>query len=161
MDHLWSPWRYQYVQKAHVAEGCVFCNAAEQDDERNFVVYRGKRNFVILNLYPYTIGHMMVVPYEHVASLEAAWEGTLEEMILLVQRAQRHLREIYRSPGFNIGMNLGESAGAGIAGHIHMHVLPRWPGDTNFMTTLGETRVLTEELPVTHRKLSAAFNSGS
>ena len=159
MDHLWSPWRYQYVQRAHEAEGCIFCKAAEGDDEENLLVYRGKRNFVVLNLYPYTTGHMMVVPYEHVATLEAASEGTLEEMILLARQAQRHLRVIYKSPGFNIGMNLGESAGAGIAGHIHLHVLPRWPGDTNFMTTIAETRVLTEELPVTYRKLSAAFNS--
>jgi ATP adenylyltransferase len=117
MDQLWSPWRYQYVQKAHATEGCIFCQkAAEQNDAENLVVYRGKQNFVVLNLYPYTIGHMMVVPYEHIATLEAASAGTLEEMILLAQRAQRHLREIYRSPGFNIGMNLGESAGAGIAG---------------------------------------------
>jgi ATP adenylyltransferase len=160
MDQLWSPWRYQYVQKAHATEGCIFCQkAAEQNDAENLLVYRGKQNFVVLNLYPYTIGHMMVVPYEHIATLEAASPGTLEEMILLAQRAQRHLREIYKSPGFNIGMNLGESAGAGIAGHIHLHVLPRWPGDTNFMTTIAETRVLTEELPVTYRKLSAAFNA--
>jgi ATP adenylyltransferase len=159
MDQLWSPWRYQYVQRAHTAEGCIFCQKPEQsNDEENLLVYRGKWNYILLNLYPYTTGHMMVVPYAHVATLEAASEGTLEEMILLARDAQRHLRVIYGSPGFNIGMNLGESAGAGIAGHIHLHVLPRWPGDTNFMTTIAETRVLTEELPVTYRKLSAAFN---
>jgi len=159
MDHLWSPWRYQYVQKAHAGEGCVFCRqAAGRNDEENLLVYRGKQNFIVLNLYPYTTGHLMVAPYEHVATLEAASPGTLEEMILLAQQAERHLRVLYKSPGFNIGMNLGESAGAGIAGHIHLHVLPRWPGDTNFMTTVAETRVLAEELPVTYKKLRAAFN---
>ena len=159
MDQLWSPWRYQYVQRAHAAEGCIFCQKAEsRNDAEDLLVFRGKHNYIVLNLYPYTAGHMMVVPYEHVATLEAASPGTLEEMILLARDGQRHLRVIYGSPGFNIGMNLGESAGAGIAGHIHLHVLPRWPGDTNFMTTIAETRVLTEELPVTYKKLSAAFN---
>jgi ATP adenylyltransferase len=99
----------------------------------------------------------MVVPYEHVNTLEEVSQETLQEMMLLVQRSQRHLREIYNPPGFNLGMNLGESAGAGIAEHIHMHVLPRWPGDTNFMTTVAETRVLPEDLSTTWRKLNAAF----
>jgi len=160
MDQLWSPWRYQYVQRAHAAEGCIFCQKAESgNDDEDLVVFRGKHNYIVLNLYPYTAGHLMVVPYEHVATLEAASPGTLEEMILLARDGQRHLRVIYGSPGFNIGMNLGESAGAGIAGHIHLHVLPRWSGDTNFMTTIAETRVLTEELPVTYKKLSAAFHA--
>ncbi|HUA18195.1 MAG TPA: HIT domain-containing protein [Bryobacteraceae bacterium] len=158
MDHLWSPWRYQYVQKTKTGDGCVFCQvAASGDDQDNLLVYRGEQNFVMLNLYPYTTGHVMVVPYQHVDTLEDAARDTLQEMILLVKEAQRHLRSIYRPAGFNLGMNLGESAGAGIAEHIHMHVLPRWPGDTNFMTTVGETRVLPEALPDTWRKLRAAF----
>jgi ATP adenylyltransferase len=158
MDHLWSPWRYQYVQKEKTGSGCVFCKAAASGrDEENLVVYRARKNFLILNLYPYSTGHLMVVPYEHVDSLEEASQETLQEMMLLVQRSEWHLREIYKPPGFNLGMNLGESAGAGIAEHIHMHVLPRWPGDTNFMTTIAETRVLPEDLAVTWRKLSAAF----
>jgi ATP adenylyltransferase len=160
MDHLWSPWRYQYVQKTKTGEGCIFCQAAASgEDQENLLVHRGQRNFVMLNLYPYTTGHLMVVPYEHVDTLEDAAAQTLEEMILLVRRSQCHLREIYKPPGFNLGMNLGESAGAGIAEHIHMHVLPRWPGDTNFMTTIGETRVLPEALPDTWRKLRAAFET--
>ncbi len=158
MDHLWSPWRYQYVQKTKTGNGCIFCQvAASGDDQDNLLVYRGARNFVMLNLYPYTTGHVMVVPYEHVDNLEGAAAETLEEMILLVKKSQGHLRSIYHPAGFNLGMNLGESAGAGIAEHIHMHVLPRWPGDTNFMTTVGETRVLPEALPDTWRKLRAAF----
>ena len=158
MDHLWSPWRYQYVQKEKTGDGCVFCRAAASElDQENLVVHRARNNFVMLNLYPYSTGHLMVVPYQHVDNLQDATRETLEEMILLVRDAQRHLGTVYRAPGFNLGMNLGESAGAGIAEHIHMHVLPRWPGDTNFMTTVAETRVLPEDLPVTWRKLSAAF----
>jgi len=107
MDYLWSPWRYQYVQKQTPENGCVFCRP------QHFVVYRGKLNFVLLNLYPYTTGHLMVVPYEHVATLDAASPETLQEMILLAQQAQRHLAGIYKPTGFNLGMNLGESAGAG------------------------------------------------
>jgi ATP adenylyltransferase len=158
MDHLWSPWRYQYVQKEKTGGGCVFCNAAAAGrDADNLVVYRGQKNYIILNLYPYSTGHLMVVPYEHVDTLQDASRETLDEMMLLVQRSQRHLQEIYRPPGFNLGMNLGESAGAGIAEHIHMHVLPRWPGDTNFITTVAETRVLPEDLATTWRKLREAF----
>jgi len=158
MDHLWSPWRYQYVQKEKTGSGCVFClAAASEQDQDNLVVYRGRNNFVMLNLYPYSTGHLMVVPYQHVDNLQEATGETLEEMILLVRDAQRHLGTVYRAPGFNLGMNLGESAGAGIAEHIHMHVLPRWPGDTNFMTTVAETRVLPEDLPGTWRKLREAF----
>jgi ATP adenylyltransferase len=159
MDHLWSPWRYQYVQKEKTGGGCVFCNAADAErDQDNLVVYRARKNFIILNLYPYSTGHLMVVPFEHVDTLEGASRETLEEMILLVQRSQRLLQEIYRPAGFNLGMNLGESAGAGISEHIHMHVLPRWPGDTNFMTTVAETRVLPEDLATTWRKLRDAFS---
>jgi ATP adenylyltransferase len=148
MDYLWSPWRYQYVQKSTAEKKCVFCQP------QDYVVHRGKLNFVVLNLYPYTTGHLMIVPYEHVATLDAAAPETLQEMILLARDAQRHLAAIYKPSGFNLGMNLGESAGAGIANHIHLHVLPRWSGDTSFITTVSETRVLPEELQVTCRKLS-------
>jgi ATP adenylyltransferase len=158
MDHLWSPWRYRYIQKARAGDPCVFCRIlAENKDRENYVVYRGGLNFVVLNLYPYTSGHLMVAPYEHVPLLEGASEETTREMLLLAREAQRHLRETYRPEGFNLGMNLGECAGAGVAGHIHMHVLPRWTGDANFMSVTGETRVLPEELDETYRKLRAAF----
>ena len=158
MDYLWSPWRYQYVQKELPIPGCVFCRiAAEQNDAENFIVHRGKLNFVVLNLFPYSTGHLMIVPYQHVDTLAAASEETLLEVILLAQRAQRNLAAIYHPGGFNLGMNLGESAGAGIAGHIHLHVLPPWSGDTSFITTVSETRVLPEELPVTFQKLRDAF----
>ena len=159
MDHLWSPWRYRYLQQPGDPDtGCIFCaKAAEQRDAENYIVHRGERNFVILNLYPYTTGHMMVVPYEHVASLAATPVETLAEMMELSRKAESALGTIYKPHGYNLGMNLGEAAGAGIAGHIHMHVLPRWRGDANFVSTVGETRIMPEELPVTWEKLVTEF----
>ena len=159
MDHLWSPWRYQYVSKAAEGEqGCIFCEKlAENRDAENFIVHRARFNFVILNLYPYTSGHLMVVPYEHVPTLNEARPETLAEMMQLTRRAERALTAVYRPHGLNVGMNLGEAAGAGIAGHIHMHVLPRWRGDANFMSVVGETRVLPEALDETWRKLVREF----
>lgn len=157
MDILWSPWRYRYVTKASPSDACLFCVKQSGDDAANFVVYRGERNFVLLNLFPYTNGHLMVAPYQHVPTLDEAPEETVEEMMRLARRATGYLREIYRCPGLNLGMNIGESAGAGVAGHIHLHVLPRWPGDTNFMTTTGETRVLPEDLSATWERLTRAF----
>jgi ATP adenylyltransferase len=158
MDHLWSPWRYRYVQSARGSSECIFCvEAAANRDDENFIVYRARLNFVILNLFPYTSGHLMIAPYEHVATLEAVADETLVEMMTLAKESQRQLGAIYHPHGFNIGMNIGEMAGAGIAGHIHMHVVPRWAGDANFMTTVGETRVLPEELGETYRKLKGAF----
>jgi len=158
MDYLWSPWRYQYVSKAGPASGCIFCvKSSEQRDDENYIVHRAQWNFVILNIYPYSTGHLMIAPYEHLATLEAAGEAVVIEMMQLARRAEMHLREIYRPQGLNLGMNVGESAGAGVPGHIHMHVLPRWSGDTNFMTTVAETRVLPESLEVTYSKLKKAF----
>jgi ATP adenylyltransferase len=158
MDYVWSPWRYRYISQAGPGDECIFCVAAAgARDEENYILHRAKLNFVILNRYPYTNGHLMIAPYEHVATLEQAAEETLTEMMLLARRAEGSLREIYRPRGLNLGMNLGECAGAGVAGHIHMHVLPRWPADSNFMTTVGETRILPETLEATYQKLVAAF----
>jgi ATP adenylyltransferase len=164
VDYLWSPWRYRYVSSASPAASdpaaCLFCAKAESSDDRgNLVAFRGEHNFILLNLYPYTSGHLMIAPYEHVATLEAASPAALEEMILLVRRADLALRGLYRPDGMNIGMNLGACAGAGVAGHIHMHVLPRWCGDASFVTTVSETRVLPEELSVTWERVSAALNA--
>jgi ATP adenylyltransferase len=160
MDYLWTPWRYQYITGQAKLEGCVFCAAAKSTDDRaNLVVYRGAHAYVILNRFPYTSGHLMIVPYAHVASMLDLPEETLAEMMLLARDAERHLRAVYRPDGLNVGMNLGESAGAGIAGHLHLHALPRWTGDTSFMTVVGETRVLPEDLEVTWRRLRDAFGS--
>jgi ATP adenylyltransferase len=159
MEHIWSPWRYRYVSTAGPEDVCIFCTkSAAGCDPENHIVYRGERNFVILNLFPYTSGHLMVAPYEHVASIEDVSEETAIEMMLLVRRSVRLLRAVYRPRGLNLGMNIGECAGAGIAGHIHMHALPRWPGDANFMSVVGETRVMPEAIEETYRRLKEAFS---
>ena len=158
MDYLWSPWRYQYVSTAEQATGCIFCiMAAEHRDAENLIVHRARLNFIVLNRYPYTSGHLMVVPYQHAASLESVDPDALTEMILLVRQAETHLRANYRPDGLNMGINIGKAAGAGVADHLHMHVLPRWIADANFMTSAGETRVLPEDLSVTYQKLSGAW----
>jgi ATP adenylyltransferase len=158
VDHLWSPWRYRYLSHPRERQGCIFCDmAAENSDEQNLIVHRGIHNFVVLNRYPYTSGHLMVVPFIHAAELGAIEESAAAELMHLTRLAEGHIRRIYQPHGLNIGMNIGESAGAGIAGHIHMHVLPRWFGDSNFMTTIGETRVLPEELGLTWQRLRDAF----
>ena len=159
MDYLWSPWRYAYVTKSEPSVACIFCDYRRPDPE-NLIVHRGSHCFAMLNLYPYTSGHLMIAPYVHVASLEEADEEATRELMQLTRTAQRHLRTIYQAPGYNIGMNIGAVAGAGVAGHIHMHVLPRWPNDVNFMTSIAETRVLPEDLQTTFAKLSAAFAAG-
>ncbi len=153
MDFLWSPWRYRYVSSLPSSE-CLFCRvAAEQDDKSNFVLLRAERNLVMLNRFPYTSGHLMIAPYQHVATIEDTEEAVLGEMMTLARRAESALRRAYKPDGLNLGMNIGRSAGAGIAEHIHMHLLPRWHGDVNFMTTVAETRVLPEDLETTYAKL--------
>ena len=158
MDYLWSPWRYRYVTQAVPPQGCVFClKMQEDDDERNLVLYRGVNNFVLLNLYPYTSGHLMIAPYAHIGQLCEVDDATWMEMMSLTRTAERALQRGYKPEGINLGMNLGKSAGAGIADHIHMHVLPRWHADSNFVSVIGETRVLPEALEDTYRKLKPLF----
>lgn len=159
MEYIWSPWRYKYIASADRVEGCVFCRTPdEQRDEENYIVHRARLNFVILNLFPYTSGHLMIVPYEHTASLASVDEATTTEMMALARRAQSALEGEYRPDGFNIGMNLGRSAGAGVADHLHLHIVPRWTGDANFVSIIGETRVLPEDLATTYRKLKKHFD---
>jgi ATP adenylyltransferase len=158
MDYLWSPWRYLYVSSPQPEQGCLFCRVSaeapdEAKDQENFVLLRAERNFVMLNRYPYTSGHLMVAPYAHVGTLEDADTADLEEMMRLTRRAESALRSLYKADGVNIGMNIGRSAGAGVAGHIHMHVLPRWQGDVSFMATIAETRVLPEDLSESYARL--------
>ncbi len=162
MDFLWSPWRYRYVtgaSDAGVRQGCVFCRIADASvpDSQSLILHRAEHNFVILNRYPYTSGHMLVVPYEHVAKLAAASQGAAAEMIELTRRIERVLDRLYRPDGVNVGMNIGRAAGAGVADHIHMHALPRWAADSNFATVIGETRVLPEALEVTWERAKAEF----
>lgn len=185
MDHLWTPWRYRYVTTAeHTVragipqaladwagdKGCVFCNmiaavdhavshgmAPDEAESAAYLVYRGRDCFVCLNAFPYTSGHLMAIPYRHESSLAALPAETAHELMDLAQRAERVFGKLYKPHGVNIGMNLGEAAGAGVAGHLHLHALPRWTGDTNFMTTIAESRVLPEDLAITCARLRAAF----
>jgi ATP adenylyltransferase len=158
MDRIFTPWRYNYVSQAEKVAGCVFCNlASEKDDRQAFIVHRAEHCFVVLNAFPYTSGHVMVVPYAHLDTLAQLPKPAADEMMALTQRMESVLRSVYRPEGVNVGMNIGKAAGAGVAGHIHMHVLPRWTADSNFMTTISETRVLPEDLAVTWERLTKAF----
>lgn len=161
MDRLWSPWRARYIASGVDSQGpeCVFCRIAAdaEHDEENLVIHRGRLAFVVLNLYPYISGHLMVVPYLHTGEFDSTPKEITDEMMDLAKRAQAALREAYSPAGFNVGMNLGAAAGAGVVDHIHIHILPRWTGDTNFMTTVGETRVLPEDLATTYGKLRPHF----
>lgn len=185
MDHLWTPWRYQYVSRAGSDQrkgvpaaleawpgdlGCVFCNmiasvdfavAAGTDPETAaqaaYIIHRGQTCYICLNRFPYSTGHVLIVPYRHLDSLAALEPTEATEMIALAQATERALRSVYHPDGLNFGLNLGESAGAGVANHIHMHGLPRWSGDTNFMTVTAETRVLPETLDITWSRLRPAL----
>jgi ATP adenylyltransferase len=159
-DRIWAPWRLEYVKDASKdsAEECIFCaKPAEDDDEANLIVHRGERCFVILNLYPYTNGHLMVAPYEHVATLPELDADTLAETMALAQQAMRLLEDRYSPHGYNVGFNQGRVAGAGVEHHIHMHVVPRWGGDTNFMPVLADVRVMPQTLDQTYELLKGGF----
>jgi len=160
MDILWTPWRYAYVSEGVKKGRCIFCEKAAADpslDRENLVLARARRNLVILNLYPYTTGHTMIAPYTHVATLAELDAETLQEMMVLAQKLETALTQTYHPDGHNLGMNLGRSAGAGVADHVHLHFLPRWTGDTSFMTTISETRVHPEDLATTYDKLVCFF----
>ena len=157
MDHLWSPWRLKYVT-GNKAIGCVFClDGEDAANQRALVVHEGRTCYVILNLYPYNNGHLMVVPHRHVPSLVGLSGEELTELAALTQRAEAALTEAYEPHGMNVGINLGKAAGAGVIEHVHVHVVPRWNGDTNFMTTVGNMRVLPEELGATASRLRPVF----
>lgn len=157
MEILWSPWRYDYITRAGKTEGCVFCNILNSSarDEELYILKRAEFNFVILNRYPYTSGHVMVVPYEHVSLLSHAPKETTDEMMDLSKQVQAVITKVYRPDGVNIGMNLGKAAGAGVDAHMHVHLLPRWVGDVNFMTSIGETRTIPESLETTYSRVKA------
>jgi ATP adenylyltransferase len=160
MDYLWTPWRYKYMEQVTAGKEpeCVFCDAlARNDDAATLIAHRGAKTFVILNRFPYTSGHVMIVPYAHVAELGLCDAATLNEMMQSARRVEAALNTNYKPDGMNLGMNLGRAAGAGVAGHLHLHVLPRWVGDTNFMTVTGETRVHPEELRMTYERLQKAL----
>jgi ATP adenylyltransferase len=157
MDRLWTPWRLKYVTGAAAASGCALCDARAATGPDSLLLHQGRDCFVVLNLFPYNSGHLMVVPNRHIASLSEASHDELCEMMGLTQLAERALTETYRPQGLNVGMNLGRAAGAGITDHVHIHVVPRWNGDTNFMSIVGETRVLPEEIAQTAVRLRDVF----
>ena len=162
MHRLWSPWRQQYIasrESKSESEQCVFCElqADPARDEENFVLHRATLNYIVLNAYPYISGHLLIVPYAHVGNLDAASQDTTNELMDLTKRAQTALRAAYKPAGFNIGMNLVEAGGAGFVDHIHIHIMPRWTGDTNFISTVADTRVISEDLATTYGKLRKHF----
>ncbi|GIW11824.1 MAG: hydrolase [Dehalococcoidia bacterium] len=157
MERLWTPWRSAYVT-SEPPPGCILCEKWQsQDDEANLVVYRGTLAYILLNLYPYNSGHLMIAPVAHVAQLPDLEPAARTELIELAALATSVLKTVMRPDGFNLGMNLGRSAGAGIADHLHLHVVPRWEGDTNFMPLLAQTKVLPETLPQTYARLAPTF----
>ena len=161
MEHLWSPWRMEYIQSPKQAN-CVFCTeVTKEDGPENLILHRSQSAFVIVNRYPYTSGHLMVVPYGHFPSVELLDARTRAEMMELCALVLSVLRVVYKPQGFNVGINIGEAAGAGIEAHVHMHIVPRWTGDTNFMSSLAGTRVLPETLEDTYKRLKEAWKNST
>ncbi|RLG92867.1 MAG: HIT family hydrolase [Candidatus Hecatellales archaeon] len=162
MKHLWAPWRINYIllKKEKKERGCIFCRFSKdkKNDEKNFVVFRAEKNFVVLNNYPYNNGHLMVAPYRHIKNLEDMSMEELNEHFLIVRKSVEVLKKVYNPHGFNIGINLGKTAGAGVENHIHTHIVPRWLGDTNFMPVISDTKVIPEALTETYRKLKEAWS---
>ena len=155
---IWAPWRLRYVKNANKSDDCIFCaKPREGDDRATLVVHRGESCFVILNLFPYTNGHLMVAPYEHIGALQEIPAATVVEMMDLAQRAMSHLEEIYSPHGYNVGFNQGRIAGAGVEGHIHLHVVPRWAGDNNFMPVIADTKVMPQTIAQSYEALKGAF----
>jgi ATP adenylyltransferase len=154
---LWAPWRLEYIQQADEQEGCIFCHAAETDDESGLVVHRGSQAFVLLNKFPYASGHLMVAPFRHVGEFTELDDEEALEIHRLAGQGMGALAQLYGPQGFNLGWNLGRIAGAGVTDHVHLHVVPRWAGDTNFMPVLADVKVLPEHLVETRRKLADAW----
>lgn len=158
-DILWAPWRMEYIVNSEKVSGCIFCEKPkENNDQKNLIVDRGDYTFIIMNKYPYNNGHLMIVPYRHIADLSELTEKEKFELIDSLARTEKHLKKVMNPHGFNIGMNLGRIAGAGIDDHLHFHIVPRWGGDTNFMPILGNTKVVSEGLMQTWKKLRDVFD---
>ncbi len=162
MDRLWTPWRYDFV--SGVGRGgseCVFCRILAQKDKdvENYVLFRGRAVFAILNLYPYTVGHLLIIANRHIASLREAADEELHAILEAARACEIALQTEYHPEGFNLGFNIGKTAGAGVEHHLHMHAMPRWVGDANFLTVVSETRVLPEELPTTYKRLLPHFRA--
>lgn len=160
-ERIWAPWRLQYIERAEAGGGCIFVDLpAQQNDRENLILHRGEHAFVMLNRYPYTNGHLMVAPFRHTGNMGDLSDAELLEVSRLVRDCVRWLTEAYHPQGFNIGVNMGRAAGAGIEDHLHWHIVPRWSGDTNFMSSVGETRVLAESLSDTYDRLRGVIEAG-
>jgi ATP adenylyltransferase len=157
VERLWAPWRLEYITRADEEDGCIFCRAVEADDEAGLVVHRGQEAFVLLNKFPYASGHVMVAPYRHVGEFSELGDGEALEIHRLASRGMGALAQLYGPQGYNVGWNLGRIAGAGIVDHVHLHLVPRWAGDTNFMPVLGDVKVIPEHLVETRRRLAEAW----
>lgn len=158
MEYISAPWRKEYVRRISKTSGCIFCQALKsKDDKGAFILFRGAHNFVVLNKYPYTSGHLMIAPYKHLSSFERAKKESTDELTDLLKLSLKVLRKKYCPQGFNTGMNLGKCAGAGVADHYHLHVIPRWTGDSHFMPIVGETKVMIEDLETTYDQLFPLF----
>ncbi len=159
MKRIWAPWRMQYILQSDKGKGCILCDKpAEKRDRDNYILFRGKSNFIMLNAYPYAPGHLMIAPYRHIANVTDADSKEAREHIELIQLCIKLLSKEVNAANFNIGMNIGRVAGAGIEGHIHTHIVPRWNGDNNFMAVVADTRVLSEGLDATYKKLKAGLD---
>jgi ATP adenylyltransferase len=154
---LWAPWRLEYIEQADEQRGCIFCRAAEADDEDGLVVHRGAAAFVVLNKFPYASGHLMVAPYRHVGDFAELSDEEVVEIQRLTSQGMGALAELYSPQGYNVGWNLGRIAGAGVTDHVHSHLVPRWAGDTNFMPVLADVKVMPEHLAETRRRLAEAW----
>ncbi len=157
MEQIWAPWRIKYIQMAKI-EGCILCDKPkENNDTLNYILYRGKKNFIIMNSYPYNAGHLMIAPYRHIANLEELTDEELHEHFEIVSRSIKLLKQVFKPDGFNLGINMGKVAGAGINDHIHTHIVPRWQGDTSFMPVLSDVKIINEALTETYEKLKGKF----
>jgi len=159
LNVLWAPWRIGYVSKASNVRSCIFCDALAKSDAESYIVFRGIRSFIIMNIYPYNTAHVMVAPYRHVPTFELLNDDELLDMIKLVKLSIKAIDLEYKPQGYNVGVNLGNVAGAGVESHLHIHVVPRWLGDTNFMTVIAGTKVIPEDINVTYSRLKKAINS--
>ncbi|MBA7632126.1 AP-4-A phosphorylase [subsurface metagenome] len=157
MEKIWAPWRMEYIRQEK-PKGCFLCEKPRQNnDALNYILYRGRKNFVVMNSYPYNPGHLMIAPYRHVASLEELTNEELHEHAEIVIRSLKVLRQVFNPGGFNIGANIGKVAGVGLEGHVHTHIVPRWQGDTNFMPVVSDTKVVSEAVAETYKKLEGKF----
>ncbi len=161
MENIWAPWRLEYIEAVDHDQGCFFCRYIEskKNDKKNFVLFRSKHTFCLMNLFPYSNGHLMVAPYKHTGTFDALKENELADILISTRVAKQILKKSLKADGFNIGMNIGRVAGAGVEHHLHLHIVPRWHGDTNFMPVIGQTKVIPEAIQKTYQKLKKMYDS--